>query len=427
MPRSVRFECRFRQSLMAAAALFVVACQEVAVTTVPVDRVEVEPATAQVTVNGSLRLTARVLSETGQVLPGRTIAWTSLDTNIATVDGEGNVSPLAPGTATIRASSGGAAGEATVTVTASPAIAVAPVELSFTGAQNGANPGDRTVAITNSGTGSLTGLAVNIRYSSGQPRGWLSASLSGTTAPATLLLSASQSGLAPGTYTAVVDVSSSAASNSPVGIAVSLIVQAAQPSIGLSATSVSFTASAGGPNPSPQTVSVSNAGGGTLGGLSTSISYSGSGGGWLDASLSGTTAPATLTLSAAAGSRTPGTYQATVRVSSSQAVNSPQEIQVTLTVVADGGVPGVPGDVTGTRLSATRIQLAWTPPGGQTHYDIRRRVGTGGGWTFETTAPAEATGYLDEGVLPLFTYQYQVRACNAVGCSDYSTPTTVGP
>lgn len=426
MPRSARFGFRFRQPLMVGAALFVVACQEVAVTTVPVDRVEVEPASAQVTVNGSLRLTARVLSESGQVLPGRTIAWTSLDTNIATVDGEGNVSPLAPGTATIRASSEGAAAEATVTVTASPAIAAAPAELSFTAAQNGANPGDRTVALTNAGTGSLSGLAVNIRYSSGQPRGWLSASLSGTTAPATLILSASQSGLAPGTYTAVVDVSSSAASNSPVGIAVSLIVQAAQPGIGLGATSVSFAASAGGPNPSPQTVPISNVGGGTLGGLSTSVSYSGSGGGWLDASLSGTTAPSTVTLSAVAGSRTPGTYQATVRVSSSQALNSPQEIQVTLTIAA-AVAPGVPGDVTGTRLSATRIQLGWTPPGGQTHYDIRRRIGTGGGWTFQTTAPAEATGHIDEGVLPLFTYQYQVRACNADGCSDFSSPTTVSP
>lgn len=418
---------RGRPLVATAAMLVAISCQDVTVTTVAVDRIEVEPPTAQVQVNGSLRLTARVLSESGQELSGRNIAWTSLNPAVADVDGGGNVTAVAPGTAPIRATAEGVAAEATIMVTAAPTIAVAPQQVSFSAEQNGASPGDRTVAVTNSGTGSLAGLTATVRYPSGQASGWLSRNLSSTTAPATLILSASQSGLAAGTYNATVDVASNVATNSPVSVPVTFTVQSAPPAISLDPASVTFTATAGGGDPSSRTVQVSNGGSGTLGGLSTSISYPGQGGGWLSASLSGSTAPATITLNATTGSLSPGTYQATVRVASGQASNSPQDIQVGFTVSGSDpdNPPGVPGDVTATRVALTRIQVTWTPPGGQDRYEIRRRLGTGGSWTFDATAPGDATGYQDNAVLPGFTYQYQVRACSAAGCSNYSNPATV--
>ncbi|HSJ06340.1 MAG TPA: Ig-like domain-containing protein, partial [Longimicrobiales bacterium] len=191
-----------------AAVLFAVSCTDVSVNTVLVDRVEVDPRAATIAINGSVRLTARVLSETGQVLTGRSVAWTSLNPSVASVDGVGNVSGLAAGAAVVRATSEGISADATITVTSAPLLAVSPDEVAFAGVQNGSTPGDRTVSVTNAGTGTLTGLSAAVTYGAGQPTGWLSASLSGTTAPASLMLSANQAGLGPGTYTATVAVAS---------------------------------------------------------------------------------------------------------------------------------------------------------------------------------------------------------------------------
>src|SRR5436305_697190 len=46
-----------------------------------------------------------------------------------------------------------------------------------------------------------------------------------------------------------------------------------EPTIGLQTSTASFTATAGGAAPAPQVINISNTGGGTLDGLSTSVSY----------------------------------------------------------------------------------------------------------------------------------------------------------
>jgi hypothetical protein len=510
-------------ALLAALSMLVVAaCQEISVTTVPVDSLVVEPSNVVIQVDSSARLTARVTSQDGQPLPGRAVDWSSLHPAIASVDGDGNVRGVAPGTATIRASSEGAAAEASVTVTSGPAIAATPLQVEFTAAENGSNPGDRTVSITNGGTGTLNRLARAVRYAAGEPTGWLSAVLPSGTAPTNLVLSANPAGLAPGTYNAAVDISSPVASNSPVAVAVRLVVTGQAPAIGLSPASLSFSATAGGPSPAAQTVSVTNVGGGSLGGLGASIDYGSGPSGWLTATLGGTSAPTTLTVRPTTGSLSAGTYTAVVRVTSGAAQNSPQQVSVTFTVSAttptapgapsaltasaesssrirlewnassgsvsvyriqrrlsiggtyavvdsvDGGKtdyrdadllpatgytyriqacgpggcsgfsneasattqvldqpPGLPGDLTAERVSSTQVQVSWTAPGGQTSYDLRRRTGTGGGWDFEQTLPGDATSWLNTGLSPQTTYQYQIRACSAAGCSDYSSPVTV--
>lgn len=90
-----------------------------------------------------------------------------------------------------------------------PAILLSPSSVSFAATQGGANPPPQPVNITNSGGGTLSGLTVGtISYGSGQPTGWLSATLSGSTAPATLTLSATTASLVAGTYTATVPVTS---------------------------------------------------------------------------------------------------------------------------------------------------------------------------------------------------------------------------
>ncbi len=102
------------------------------------------------------------------------------------------------------------------------------------------------------------------------------------------------------------------------------------PAIGLSPANVGFADTVGTTNPAPATVSVVNSGGGTLSGLAVgTISYGAGASGWLSASLSSGTAPATVTLTASNAGLAAGTYTATVPVTSTNATNSPQSITVT--------------------------------------------------------------------------------------------------
>ncbi|MDH3198627.1 MAG: hypothetical protein OEO21_10350, partial [Candidatus Krumholzibacteria bacterium] len=128
-----------------------------------------------------------------------------------------------------------------------PQIALSRTAVSFSATAGGANPASETVSITNGAGGSLTGLAANITYQGGQPTGWLSRSLSSTSAPSTLTLNATTGSLAAGTYNATVSVSSPVAGNSPRTIAVTFTVTSAPPTMG----SIRVNVSTGGQNLDP--------------------------------------------------------------------------------------------------------------------------------------------------------------------------------
>ena len=79
--------------------------------------VTVTPATVTVTARGdTARLTAEVRDQVGRVMEGATVAWSSGNASVATVDGSGLVTASGDGAATITATSGSASGNATVTV-----------------------------------------------------------------------------------------------------------------------------------------------------------------------------------------------------------------------------------------------------------------------------------------------------------------------
>ena len=78
-------------------------------------RVEVTPGTAEVDVNGSFRLTATVYDSRGNVISAQ-VAWTSSNTDIATVDNSGRVRGVREGFVLITATSGDKAGTAIVRV-----------------------------------------------------------------------------------------------------------------------------------------------------------------------------------------------------------------------------------------------------------------------------------------------------------------------
>jgi hypothetical protein len=109
-----------------------------------------------------------------------------------------------------------------------PTINFSASTANFTASAGGPNPpSQNSIQVTNSGTGTLNDLSVGtITYQAGQPTGWMSASLSSTTAPATVTLAAVVGALPAETYTAFVPIASSApfVTNSPRTITVTFIV-----------------------------------------------------------------------------------------------------------------------------------------------------------------------------------------------------------
>jgi hypothetical protein len=110
------------------------------------------------------------------------------------------------------------------TVGAGPRIVLDPTALHFTSTQGGANPAPQAFGVSNGGGGVLSGLGGSIQYAPGEPTGWLSGSLSGTTAPATATMRATTGTLQPGVYSATVFIMSPVASNSPQAVAVTFTI-----------------------------------------------------------------------------------------------------------------------------------------------------------------------------------------------------------
>jgi hypothetical protein len=318
------------------------------------------------------------------------LAATTAPTTLTLAAAKGS---LAPGTytATVPVQAAGASNTPqTVTVTftivaAVPAIGLSTAAVNFVDTLLTADPAAQTVTITNTGLGTLSGLAVGtISYGVGGS-GWLTATLGAATAPTTLSLAVAKGSLAAGTYTATVPVQSAGASNSPQSVSVSFTVVPA-PTIGLSSGTVTFNDTLQTSDPANQTVNVTSTGG-TLTGLSLgTISYA-SGTGWLTtASLNVTTTPATLTLGVAKGSLAAGTYTATVPVQAALAGNSPASVTVTFNISAP------PALVTLTGTPGYGVMQ----PGDQVTYAVTGKDGSGNpvtpfGLSYTSRNPGVAT------------------------------------
>lgn len=227
--------------------------------------------------------------------------------------------------------------------TGAPTIALSAGTIAFN-AYQGDPASSQAVDITNSGTGTLNGLATGaVTYGAGAS-GWVTGvTLGAATAPTTLTVQVTPGAIAPGNYSATFPLTSTApgVTNSPQTVTVTLaIVAPPGQSILLTPSACTFVATAGAADPAAQTVVVTNDAYGTLNGLSLgAISYGASEPtGWLTATLDTVAAPAVVTLQPATGALPAGTYHATVPVASSApgVTNSPQSIAVTFTVAPGG-------------------------------------------------------------------------------------------
>ncbi len=177
----------------------------------------------------------------------------------------------------------------------------------------------------------------------------------------------------------------------PAGLA-----QTALPMMRLSTAAVSAMNVTAGTNPTPQTIQIFNAGGGTL---SPAVSSSAT---WLQGSVgaavactspfAGTCLPLTVTYNTAALAA--GTYTGFLSVSDPNAVDSPQTVSVTVTILGYGAPAGL---------------TLFTAPGGtatatvNTHAMVTAQASTATGGNWLTVSLSGSGSYS-------FYYPYQVKA-----------------
>lgn len=131
------------------------------------------------------------------------------------------------------------------------------------------------------------------------------------------------------------------------------------PTIGVSPTSLSFTAAVGGSNPANQTISITNTGGGTLNWAASDNAT------WLTLSPASGTAPSMLTASVSITGLAAGTYNGTITITATGATNSPLTVPVTLTVNAVGTELVVNGGFEGSASPWVLSGAIWSTGGNQ--------------------------------------------------------------
>jgi uncharacterized protein YjdB len=289
-----------------------------------------------------------------------------------------------------------------VDTSSSPVISLSPTSLNFFASTGGANPTAQTVSVTNTGGGALSGLSATVTYGSGSD--WLPApTFDNTTAPPTLTVQPATGSLAAGTYSATIAVSASGATTQNLIVSFTVTSSNQPPIIWLSSSSLSFAATYQGANPSAQTLSVNNAGGGTLSGLSASVTYGSGAADWLGTPIIATTAPETLTLQPTTGSLPEGTYTATVTISSTVSNTTPQNVSVSFTVSQTPAIGLSPSSLSfystvgGLNPGAGSVSI--TNTGGGTLSGLSASVTYGQGTNWLTTSISDTASATNPGTL----------------------------
>lgn len=86
--------------------------------------------------------------------------------------------------------------------------------------------------------------------------------------------------------------------------------------------------------------------------------------------------------------------------------------------------PAAPSGLTATAVSNSRVDLTWTDnSANETSFQVQRSTRSRSAFgPFENvgSAEADATTFSDTSVIPDATYRYRIRACNAMGCSEWT-------
>lgn len=224
--------------------------------------------------------------------------------------------------------------------------------------------------------------------------------------------------LAPGTAR-ITATAGGSSGESVITVAPAALITPAQ-------TLVSFTANRDGAPPATQTVAITNGGGGTLNGLGRAITYDSQASGWLTATLGGTTAPTSLTLTANNAGLGAGTYRAVVTLSAPNARPTTRTVDVELAVldppVISLGRNTVTFTAVGGGVNPPPDSLNVTNRGGGVLSGLDATVSYAGGqpagWLAITLSPAIAPSKLrfvaTTGTLPLGTFNATVLVTSPV-------------
>lgn len=288
-----------------------------------------------------------------------------------------------------------------LTITAAavpPAIGVTPGSLTFTAQQGSGNPTPQSLAVRNTGGGTLAWTVSN-------NAAWLSHSPTSGTGTGTVTISPVTGSLAAGTYTGAVTLYATGAAAVTIPITFTITAPAAQPTIGLSPTSLTFNATAGGNNPSNQTIAITNTGTGSLTWTVTDNAN------WLTATQSGNSVVTSVNIAGLAA----GSYSGVITVAASGATNTPRTVPVTLTIAA------APQPTTGS------VTLSWVPNSESdlAGYKVYRATASGGYGAPVATVPAGTSQYVSSGLAKGFTYFFVITAYDEAGNeSPYSSETS---
>jgi hypothetical protein len=213
----------------------------------------------------------------------------------------------------------------TFTITAVPTFAVSPGLLTFAAKAGEKLPAAQTVTISSSGP------ALGYTVSASSTGGWLKATAASGTTPGPISVTADQAGLAAGTHTGTITVTSSDASGGPQVIAVVFNVAAADlPTLAVAPASLAFVGLAGGISPASQTVITSSSGKAAINYTVSAVSS----GDWLSVAATTGATPESLKITASPSGMAAGTYTGTVILTSSDAANPSQAVDVFFTVTA---------------------------------------------------------------------------------------------
>jgi hypothetical protein len=175
------------------------------------------------------------------------------------------------------------------------------------------------------------------------------------------------------------------------------------PVLSVTPSTLSFSGTAGGANPAPASLTVSNAGSGTISYTATSNQT------WLTVTPTSGSAPATLTVTASLAGLLPGTYTGQITTTASGATGSPATTTVTLQV---GGVPA---------------KLALTPATASTHTGIavsyQATIQDASGNTLSTAT--NPVTFSVSGVTGTFNPASPVTPVNGIATSSF-TPSATG-
>jgi hypothetical protein len=300
----------------------------------------------------------------------------------------------------------------TLTVYSYSQLLVDPTSLTFSYQAGGPQPPHQYLSVRS--TGSPVTFHVEVSGPS-----WVTTSFLSAATPAGLTVyAAPPSTAAPGAYVATVTLSPTTGGGTVVSVPVTVNVTDVN-YLTVGQSSVAFDYAKSGPNPAPAVVTVTSSGGSIpVQASAATVGF----GPWLHVSQSSAYTPAELTISVNPQGLDPGTYAGSVTVTSQGASNSPQTIEVKLTI----GTTAFTASPFGLVFSA---QAGGTPPPAQMLV-IRSNAATAG-FTAKTTTTSGANWLMvaGQGTAPS-TLAAGVSVAG-LGVGTYSgriviTPTTAG-